>query len=98
MLTRFDHLVRYGCPLHADLILCGGCHSLHIRWKAHFPEVQYNNMVKMASWKLTNGVAFNDQVKDHVFAMLSQQLQYALNPSLLVQKLLHLQIAVLPTT
>jgi hypothetical protein len=32
------------------------------------------DIVKLASKKLTNGLAFNDQDKDHVFAVLSQRL------------------------
>jgi hypothetical protein len=42
-------------------------------WKAHLPE-EHNKMVKQASWKLSTGLAFDDQNADHILAVLSQQL------------------------
>ena len=72
-LQSLEHLASYGRPMYAVLILCGGCRLLHIRWKALLPEEQAGDMVRAASLKLTNGIPFDHQNRDHVLAVLSQR-------------------------
>jgi hypothetical protein len=72
-LQSLEHLASYGRPMYAVLILCGGCRLLHIRWKALLPEERAGDMVRAASLKLTNGIPFDHQNRDHVLAVLSQR-------------------------
>ncbi|KAF8806748.1 hypothetical protein BYT27DRAFT_7223930 [Phlegmacium glaucopus] len=57
-LQSLTHLASYGRPM----------------WRAHLPEESDDDMVKIASLKLTNGLPFNDLNVDHVFTVLSQRL------------------------
>jgi hypothetical protein len=72
-LQSLEHLASYGRPMYVVLILYLGCRLLHIRWKALLPEEQAGEMVRTASLKLTNGMPFDHQNKDHVLAVLSQR-------------------------
>ena len=54
--------------------VCRACSLSQFRWKAQLPEDRDNKLVETASLKLVNGEDFDDQKKDHVFAVLSQRL------------------------
>ena len=73
-LQSLEHLASYGRPMYAILLLCRGCRSSCIRWKARFSKKQPQDIVELASLKLTDGSVFDDQHVDHVFAVLSQRL------------------------
>jgi len=51
-----------------------------VRWRAHLPEEQTNEIIDLASRKLTNTASFRAKDRDHVFAVLSPR--FCLDPLL----------------
>ena len=72
--SHLNILPLTGAPCTQFSFVCRACSLSQFRWKAQLPEDRDNKLVETASLKLVNGEDLDDQKKDHVFVVLSQQL------------------------
>jgi hypothetical protein len=69
-----EHLAQYGRPLYALAVSIYTFAHCPPRWHASLSVQRGDEMVRLASAKLTNGTPFDAKDRNHVFAVLSQRL------------------------